>query len=117
MTLRFRSAAWCVVSLVVVASGAAWADPVKMSRSAICHCPGGAYYARTRHFTSYEAIEICLQSGGRHPKQGQGNCQAGAGDLRMTLLSPIAGEDAQPYDRAAFGGWEDTSGNCRDTRH
>ena len=86
-----------------------------MSRSAICHCPGGAYYARTIHFTAFEAIEICLQNGGRHPKQGQGDCQA-AGQITGDAML-ITGKVTQPYDRDAFGGWGDVTGNCRNTRH
>ena len=50
------------------------AQHVKKSRSEICHCPDGAYYDRTKNFTPYSTIEACLDSGGRHPKRGQGDC-------------------------------------------
>ena len=46
----------------------------KKSLSGICHCPGGQYYDRTKKFTKYPNIEECLDSGGRHPKRGQGDC-------------------------------------------
>lgn len=119
MAVRFLSPVWCV-ALLLVTGNAAWAEPVKMSTSAICHCPGGAYYDRTRNFTAFETIETCLASGGRHPKKGQGECRATgtvAGDASIPLSTPITGQITQPYDRAAFGGWADVTGDCRDTRH
>ena len=53
---------------------------VKKSSSGICHCPGGQYYDRTQNFTEFRSIDECLESGGRHPKQGQGDCPEAAGD-------------------------------------
>ena len=50
----------------------------KKSSSGICHCPGGRYYDRTKKFTAYPNIDECLDSGGRHPKRGQGNCTGAA---------------------------------------
>ena len=47
---------------------------VKKSRSGICHCPGGRSYSRTKRFTPYQTIKACFESGGRHPKRGQGKC-------------------------------------------
>ena len=46
----------------------------KKSSSGICHCPGGQHYDRTKKFTAYPSIAECLDSGGRHPKRGQGDC-------------------------------------------
>lgn len=46
----------------------------KKSSSGICHCPGGQYYDRTKEFTAYPSIAECLDSGGRPPKRGQGDC-------------------------------------------
>ncbi len=40
---------------------------VKKSRSNICHAPGTTYYSRTLHFTPYQNIQACLNSGGRLP--------------------------------------------------
>ena len=57
-----------------VAHATAGSGPVKKSRSGICHCPGGQHYSRTNNFTAYPTIEACLDSGGRHPKRGQGDC-------------------------------------------
>lgn len=87
---------------------------VKLSRAAICHCPGGAYWERTRHFTPHPSIESCLASGGRHPKQGQGDCDAPVPAGAMTAPPPQ--DDGTGYDRALFGGWSDADGDCRSTR-
>ena len=55
-------------------------SPVKRSNSGICHCPGGAYYEKTKNFTPFDTIEECLANGGRHPKRGQGDCEAEKND-------------------------------------
>ena len=34
----------------------------------------GKYYDKTKNFTAFSTIEQCLESGGRHPKRGQGDC-------------------------------------------
>ena len=87
---------------------------VKLSRSGICHCPGGAYWERTLHFTPHPSIGSCLATGGRHPKVGQGDCDAPAG---RAVAMPSPEEDGPRYDRALFGGWADEDGDCRSTRH
>ena len=88
---------------------------VKLSRSGICHCPGGAYWQRTLHFTPHPSIESCLATGGRHPKQGQGDCDAPA--AARVSVAPSLEDDGLRYDRALFGGWSDEDGDCRSTRH
>ncbi len=88
---------------------------VKLSRSGICHCPGGAYWERTLRFTPFPSIESCLATGGRHPKVGQGDCDAPAAARVSPVPSPE--EDGPRYDRALFGGWADADGDCRSTRH
>ncbi|MDD2646484.1 MAG: thermonuclease family protein [Patescibacteria group bacterium] len=40
---------------------------VKKSTTGICHEKGSTYYLRTTHFTPYNSIEECLNSGGRLP--------------------------------------------------
>ena len=72
--LLFGAASWASGDFV---SGlfAAEAMPVRKSRSGICHCPGGRYYENTGTFTAYSTIEACLDSGGRRPKRGQGDCE------------------------------------------
>ena len=62
-----------LVCVVAVTTGYAGEDqPVKKSRSGICHCPGGAYYDRTTSFTPFNSIDECLSGGGRHPPNLQG---------------------------------------------
>jgi endonuclease YncB( thermonuclease family) len=41
---------------------------VKMSRSKICHQPGGRYYSKTTKFTAFASMAECLAAGGRAPK-------------------------------------------------
>ena len=41
---------------------------VKMSRSKICHQPGGRYYVKTTNFTAFKSMAECLSAGGRTPK-------------------------------------------------
>jgi hypothetical protein len=43
--------------------------PVKKSRSSICHEKGSTYYSRTKHYTSFNSMKDCLDSGGRRPKR------------------------------------------------
>jgi hypothetical protein len=44
-------------------------EPVKLSRSGICHAPGSTYDARTKNFTPFPNLEACLRAGGRMPKR------------------------------------------------
>lgn len=44
-------------------------EPVKMSRSKICHAPNSSYYAKTQNFTPYKTLKECLDAGGRLPKR------------------------------------------------
>jgi hypothetical protein len=44
-------------------------EPVKMSKSGICHKPGSTYYQKTKNFTPYKTLDECLKSGGRLPKR------------------------------------------------
>jgi hypothetical protein len=45
------------------------AEPVKMSKSGICHAPNTTYYNQTKHFTPYPTLKDCLNAGGRMPKK------------------------------------------------
>lgn len=44
-------------------------EPVKMSKSGICHAPNTTYYKQTKHFTPYPTLKDCLNAGGRIPKK------------------------------------------------
>lgn len=43
--------------------------PVKKSKTGICHPQGGIYYEKTKHFTPFQNMDLCLKSGGRLPKK------------------------------------------------
>ena len=50
-------------------------EPVKMSKSKICHAPYSSYrwlannYDKTKNFTPYKTLQECLDAGGRLPKR------------------------------------------------
>lgn len=44
-------------------------EPVKMSKSKICHTPNSTYYDKTKNFTPYKTLKECLDAGGRLPKR------------------------------------------------
>jgi hypothetical protein len=105
------------IAVALIMPGVVSADPVKMSTSNICHCPGGTYYGRTTNFRAYDSIDACLAGGGRHPKSGQGSCQAVSATPAMSKLAPQPVSSSGRYDRDLFGGWADADGDCQNTRH
>ena len=64
-----------ILVLIFTSSSLALADqpktnePVKMSKSKICHAPNSTYYAKTQNFTPYKTLKECLDAGGRLPKR------------------------------------------------
>ena len=44
-------------------------EPVKLSKSGICHAPNSTYYEQTKNFTPYKTLDECLKAGGRLPKK------------------------------------------------
>ena len=44
-------------------------EPVKMSKSGICHAPNSTYYKQTKNFTPYLTLKDCLNAVGRMPKK------------------------------------------------
>jgi len=44
-------------------------EPVKLSRTGICHAPGSTYYPLTKNFTTFTTLEACLKAGGRMPRR------------------------------------------------
>lgn len=92
------------------------AEPVKMSSSGICHCPGGSYYDNTSAADTFSSIESCLAQGGRHPKRGQGQCQTVSTGAPTRSTAPVSNKGSA-YDRDLFGGWDDADGDCQNTRH
>ena len=75
MNCKIQFAAVAIITALISSFAlAAEKSVIKKSRSGICHCPGGTYYEKTKNFTPFRTIKECLDSGGRHPKSGQGNC-------------------------------------------
>lgn len=115
---------WLIVATVLaVMAGSpnAAQQLIKKSKSGICHCPGGQYFARTSNYTAFDSIDACLASGGRHPKRGQGQCSASQRhDSTAGKTQPQSHASRPPsrlYDRDVFGGWADADGDCQNTRH
>ncbi len=54
---------------ILSASVFAQSEPVKMSKSGICHKPGSTYYQQTKNFTPLKILDECLKPGGRIPKK------------------------------------------------
>ena len=59
-----------LVTTGLLATGAyAQSEPVKMSKTGICHAPNSTYYSQTKNFTPYKTLDECLKAGGRMPKK------------------------------------------------
>jgi hypothetical protein len=56
-------------SLLGASAVFAQSEPVKMSKSGICHAPGSTYYSQTKNFTPYKTLDDCIRAGGRMPKK------------------------------------------------
>ena len=58
------------ISILLISTGVfSQSEPVKKSKSGICHKPGSTYYVQTKNFTPYKTLDDCLNSGGRLPKK------------------------------------------------
>jgi hypothetical protein len=88
--------------------GTSWAlEPVKKSKSAICHAPGTQYYGRTKNFIPYDTLDQCLASGGRLLK----------GQSYTPQKPKAASQTSNKYSRNEFGrGWADEDKDCQNTR-
>uniref|UniRef100_UPI004048253A hypothetical protein n=1 Tax=Polynucleobacter sp. TaxID=2029855 RepID=UPI004048253A len=58
-----------IASLLMTATALAATEPVKMSKSGICHSPNTTYYNQTKNFTPYPTLKDCLNAGGRMPRK------------------------------------------------
>ncbi|WP_209015735.1 HNH endonuclease family protein [Roseibium sp. RKSG952] len=97
-------------ALVLVLAGLGHAE-VKLSKSGICHPPQSPSYGRTTSFKPFPTLDGCLQAGGRLPK----NCPDCGSSEPVTAKVP-AGAAGLAYNRAAFGDWADSDGDCQNTR-
>lgn len=61
----------CVSALFILAMNANAADnkpgAVKKSASGVCHASESRFYAKLKHFTSYDSLKACIDSGGKMP--------------------------------------------------
>ncbi|QWE15360.1 hypothetical protein [Polynucleobacter sp. AP-Sving-400A-A2] len=58
-----------ILYCIILMGAAVAAEPVKMSKSGICHAPNSTYYNQTKHFTTYKTLDECLKAGGKLPKK------------------------------------------------
>jgi hypothetical protein len=58
-----------LLSGLLVFSAVHASEPVKMSKSGICHAPNTTYYKQTKNYTPYPTLQDCLNAGGRMPKK------------------------------------------------
>lgn len=58
-----------LLALAVLSGAVHSAEPVKMSKSGICHAPNTTYYKQTKSYTPYPTLQACLNAGGRMPKK------------------------------------------------
>lgn len=92
--MRFQG---IILALVSVTSTVAYAQPVKLTNSGLCHTSDSPYYSRIRHAEQFSSMQLCLHSGG-HAYQG-------------------SSQKLAVYQRGAFGGWIDADKDCQNTRH
>ena len=57
------------IAAFFISVGSHAAEPVKMSKSGICHAPNTTYYTQTKNYTPYPSLQDCLNAGGRMPKK------------------------------------------------
>lgn len=57
------------LAVALLSASAIAAEPVKMSKTGICHAPGSTYYKQTKNYTPYPTLKDCLSAGGRMPKK------------------------------------------------
>jgi len=58
-----------VAGILISTSVLGQSEPVKMSKSGICHAPNSTYYSQTKNFTPYKTLDDCIKAGGRIPKK------------------------------------------------
>jgi hypothetical protein len=58
-----------VLSAFLAAGVQAQSEPVKKSKSGICHAPNTTYYNQTKNFTPYNTLKECLNADGTMPKK------------------------------------------------
>ena len=85
---------------------------VKKSSSGICHNESSGSFIRTKNFTSYETMDLCIASGGRAYSGFQSSIEEAeqeAIDENRSFVSL--------YNRSDWPHWSDNDGDCQNTRH
>jgi hypothetical protein len=55
--------------VILLSASAVAAEPVKMSKTGICHAPNTTYCKQTKNYTPYPTLKDCLSASGRMPKK------------------------------------------------
>jgi hypothetical protein len=98
-----------------LASNLAQAEPVKRSKSGICHDTNSPYYTRVTRFTAFDSLSACLEAGGRLPKRATSSPKALVHQETNAALRdgrPFSG----PYQRDHWPHWLDEDKDCQNTR-
>jgi len=96
-----------VALLSLLTTTAVMAEPVKMSRSMICHTESSPWYEATTNFVEYRNLDECLNDGGRLPRGVKGSVDTSARAATKT---------AYKRDYFGEGGWADFDRDCQNTR-
>lgn len=88
-----------------------YASEVKLSVSGICHDERSAWYERTKNFTPFASMESCLSFGRAYSGYIGGVIGSHWGEASSGATQ------VQEYDRALYGGWDDSDSDCQNTRH
>jgi hypothetical protein len=85
---------------------------VKKSSSGVCHDDYSGSFNRTKNFTSYESMDLCVNSGGRAYigfKSSIDKAEQEAIDEDRNFVTL--------YNRSDWPHWVDTDRDCQNTRH
>jgi hypothetical protein len=85
---------------------------VKKSSSGICHDKSSGSFNRTKNFTSYKTMDLCIASGGRAYKGFESSIDIAEQDAIDENRSFVS-----LYNRDDWEHWIDSDKDCQNTRH